>query len=223
MATVSVSLIDYFATSGTVAWLDDISLGSAFDDAGAEQTLNRVILNDNGVPLGEFRLIIVEANSRFTRAFEMAGRIILEASDGEMLEVMIADADMTEPYEWVPVNSDEVIAFAGHIRTLSNTNITLTLTDDIVDILYEVRVRAVATGFTAGEWSDIETVVLDETAISALERPTGLSLTEASGDITADWDDVADATGYVLEWREEGSGAAWQTANVSAPPHTFTP
>ena len=56
-----------------------------------------------------------------------------------------------------------------------------------------------------------------------LTRPTGLSLTEAGGDITADWNDVADATGYVLEWREEGSSGAWQTADVSSPPHTFTP
>ena len=56
-----------------------------------------------------------------------------------------------------------------------------------------------------------------------LNMPTGLALTEAGGDITADWNDVTDATGYVLEWREQGSGAAWQTANVSAPPHTFTP
>ena len=49
------------------------------------------------------------------------------------------------------------------------------------------------------------------------------SLTEAGGDITATWNDVTDATGYVLEWREEGSGDAWQTVDVSAPPHTFTP
>ena len=56
-----------------------------------------------------------------------------------------------------------------------------------------------------------------------LTRPTGLSLTESGGDITADWNDVADATGYVLEWREEGSSGAWQTADVSSPPHTFTP
>ena len=56
-----------------------------------------------------------------------------------------------------------------------------------------------------------------------LSAPTGLALTESSGDITANWDAVTDATGYVLEWREEGSGDAWQTANVAAPPHTFTP
>ena len=56
-----------------------------------------------------------------------------------------------------------------------------------------------------------------------LTMPAGLSLTEAGGDITAAWDAVTDATGYVLEWREEGSGAAWQTVAVSAPPHTFTP
>ena len=56
-----------------------------------------------------------------------------------------------------------------------------------------------------------------------LAAPSGLALTESAGDVTAVWDAVSNATGYVLEWREEGSGAAWQTANVSAPPHTFTP
>ena len=56
-----------------------------------------------------------------------------------------------------------------------------------------------------------------------LSAPSGLALTEAGGDITAAWNAVTDATGYVLEWREEGSGDAWQTANVAAPPHTFTP
>ena len=56
-----------------------------------------------------------------------------------------------------------------------------------------------------------------------LAMPSGLALTESGGDITASWDVVTDATGYVLEWREEGSGGAWQTVDVSAPPHTFTP
>ena len=56
-----------------------------------------------------------------------------------------------------------------------------------------------------------------------LDAPTGLALTESSGDITAAWNAVTDATGYVLEWREEGSGDAWQTVDVTAPPHTFTP
>ena len=60
-------------------------------------------------------------------------------------------------------------------------------------------------------------------AVPQLSAPSGLALTEAGGDITAAWNAVADATGYVLEWREEGSGDAWQTANVAAPPHTFTP
>ena len=56
-----------------------------------------------------------------------------------------------------------------------------------------------------------------------LSTPTGLALTESSGDITAAWNVVTDATSYVLEWREEGSGDAWQTVAVTSPPHTFTP
>ena len=60
----------------------------------------------------------------------------------------------------------------------------------------------------------------DPTQLSA---PTGLALTESGGDITAAWNAVTDATGYVLEWREEGSGDAWQEVDVTTPPHTFTP
>ena len=42
----------------------------------------------------------------------------------------IADADMTEPLLWTPTNSTEVIAFANHVRGLTDHNATLTLTDD---------------------------------------------------------------------------------------------
>ena len=44
--------------------------------------------------------------------------------------MQIADADMTEPYVWTPTNSAEVIAFANHVRGLTDQNATLTLTDD---------------------------------------------------------------------------------------------
>ena len=56
-----------------------------------------------------------------------------------------------------------------------------------------------------------------------LDAPTGLMLTEAGGDITAAWDVVTNATDYVIEWREEGSGSVWQAVDVATPPHTFTP
>ena len=43
---------------------------------------------------------------------------------------MIANADMVEPYLWLPSNSAQVIAFANHVRGLVDHNATLTLTDD---------------------------------------------------------------------------------------------
>ena len=43
---------------------------------------------------------------------------------------MIANADMTEVYNWTPTNSAEVITFANHVRGLTDQNATLTLTDD---------------------------------------------------------------------------------------------
>ena len=68
-----------------------------------------------------------------------------------------------------------------------------------------------------------QTLWIEEAPLPQLAAPTGLALTEAGGVITATWNAVANATGYVLEWREEGSGDAWQTVDVTAPPHTFTP
>ena len=115
--------------SGSVSW-GSVSLGSLFAASGANQTLAFTELFYGGSTPGQVRLNLLLANDRFTPAFEATGRIIFEASDGETLEVMIADADMSEPYEWVPTNSSEVIAFANHVRGLSNNNATLTLTDD---------------------------------------------------------------------------------------------
>ena len=50
------------------------------------------------VPSGQVFISIIGTDNRFTPAFEASGTIIFEASDGETLEVMIADADMSEPY-----------------------------------------------------------------------------------------------------------------------------
>ena len=72
---------------------------------------------------------IVGTNNRFTPEFEATGLITFEASDGEMLEVMIADADMTETYAWTPTNSAEVVAFVAHVRGLSDQSATLTLSE----------------------------------------------------------------------------------------------
>ena len=43
---------------------------------------------------------------------------------------MIANADMTEPYLWIPANSAEVITFVSHVRGLTDKSTTLTLTDE---------------------------------------------------------------------------------------------
>ena len=97
------------------------------------------------------------------------GRIIVTASDGEMLEVMIADADMSELYDWTPTNSAEVIAFANHVLGLTAQTATLTLTDDPA---------AVAPSF-ADDTGDAQTWEMG-TAITAITVP------EADGDSGAD-------------------------------------
>ena len=44
--------------------------------------------------------------------------------------MMIADADMTEIYQWTPTNSAEVVAFVLHVKGLVDQTGTLTLTGE---------------------------------------------------------------------------------------------
>ena len=157
MASVTVNLTGYQEFTNYIRWPDNVVLGAAFAADGQSQTLNFADLNED-VPAGRVSLSIVGFNRRFTPEFEAAGRIIFEASDGELLEVSIADADMTETYAWVPTNSAEVIAFVLHVRGLTDGDATLTLTDEpdvpVTTTTYEVRVKATASGFTDSEYSD---------------------------------------------------------------------
>ena len=129
MASVTVNLTGYLVFTNYIRWSTDVVLGDAFSASGLSQTLNFADLNED-VPAGRVSLSIVGFNNRFTPEFEATGRIIFEASDGEMLEVSIADADMTETYAWTPTNSAEVAAFVAHVKSLSDNNATLTLTDE---------------------------------------------------------------------------------------------
>ena len=102
--SVTANLTGYQEFTNYIRWPDNVSLGSTFAADGTEQTLNFVDLN-NDSPAGRVSLAIVGFNRRFTTEFEATGLITFEASDGEMLEVQIADADMTETYAWTPTNS----------------------------------------------------------------------------------------------------------------------
>ena len=156
MASVTVNLPFLDALGRTFRWIGDVDIGSAFALNGNSQSLILVQTVYAGPSVGIVGLSLEETNNRFTADFEATGRIIFEASDGEMLEVMIANADMTEPYSWVPANSAEVITWANHARGLTDRDVTLTLTDDppTTTTTYEVRVKATAIGFTDSRYSD---------------------------------------------------------------------
>ena len=130
MASVTVNLTGGTFNSEFIGWIDEISIGSVFDQNGQEQTLSSVALFDNGVLIGNVQLSLLGAGDDFTTEFEATGRVIFENNDGETLEVQIANADTDEPYIWRPSNSSEVIQFVNHIRDASNVSVTLTLTDD---------------------------------------------------------------------------------------------
>ena len=112
MASVTVNLTGYSDFISTVFWFDAVSLGSTFALDGNPQSLTSVELVYAGSNAGRVTLRIDGDNNRFTAAFEATGLIIFEASDGEMLEVMIANADMFEPYS---VDSDQ-LRRSRHVR-----------------------------------------------------------------------------------------------------------
>ena len=124
--SVTVPLTGIGLFTNYIRWSDNQSLGTVFDADGVGQTLTYAELNDSS-PTGRVGISIVGTNNRFTTAFEATGRIIFEASDGTTLEVVIADADTSEPYNWVPSNALEVATFVGHIRGLTDQDGTLTL------------------------------------------------------------------------------------------------
>ena len=124
--SVTVPLTEISVFDDYIRWSDDQSLGSTFAANGADQVLSLVDLN-NANPAGRVRISITGLNNDFTPEFEANGRIIFEASDGETLEVMIADADMTEIYQWTPTNSAEVVAFVLHVKDLVDQDATFTL------------------------------------------------------------------------------------------------
>ena len=126
--SVTVPLTGLSSFTNYIRWSDNQSLGSTFDANDQEQVLTTLDLNNAG-PAGQVFISIVGSNNRFTPEFEASGRIIFEASDGETLEVMIADADMSEAYTWVPSNSAEVVAFVLHVKGLTDQDATLTLSE----------------------------------------------------------------------------------------------
>ena len=127
--SVTVPLTGESVFDDYIRWSDDQSLGSTFAANGLDQVLSLVDLN-NANPPGRVRISITGLNNDFTPAFEATGRLIFEASDGMTLEVMIADADMTEIYQWTPTNSAEVVAFVLHVKGLIDQSATLTLTGE---------------------------------------------------------------------------------------------
>ena len=129
-ATVTVDLGTGALIGNRLVWPQNVDLGTTFDADGIGQELSQVDLYFSGDNAGQVILSITGPNNRFTSAFEATGRILFESSDGEILEITIDDADMSEPYDWTPANSAEVIAFGSHVATLTDRSVTLSLTGE---------------------------------------------------------------------------------------------
>ena len=99
---VTANLFGYAEIVGTestsIVWDNDVFLGPYFAANGMDQTLNavRLYLSNEVEGDGLVEIDILGLDNNFKAEFVATGRIIFHASDGEELEVMIADADMTE-------------------------------------------------------------------------------------------------------------------------------
>ena len=130
MASITVDLGAPVGLSSRIVWTQVIDIGPTFDADGVGQSINQLSITFSGGNAGLIGLSISGVGNRFTPAFEASGRLIFEASDGEILEVTIGGADTSEPYSWTPANSADAVAFAIHIDGLTDRTATLTLTDD---------------------------------------------------------------------------------------------
>ena len=122
-----------FASSDVAIWpqsltITDLSMGTTF--TAVEAFVTTVQINDNG----DLRIRLADSigandndpGPELISYFEQNGRIIYTASDGETLEVMLGD--FTEPYRWVPTNSQDVIDFLAHINSLTDQSLHITFT-----------------------------------------------------------------------------------------------
>ena len=130
MASITVTLTEYFDAANAVIWVDTDSLGPDFDLNGQTQELQNIQIDYAGSDAGRVNFNISGSSNRFRADFEAGGRFIFVASDGATLELVGTGGDMTEPYSWTPTNSAETIAWANQVRSLSDNSITLTLTDE---------------------------------------------------------------------------------------------
>jgi hypothetical protein len=89
------------------------------------------------------------------------------------------------------------------ISGIALTNHTVTGLDPLTD--YELRVKAVASGFTDSDWSDVVPATTD--SLGTLTAPTNIaSPTQTATTIDLTWDAVTDATSYAVEQSPAGAG-----------------
>ena len=77
---------------------------------------------------------------------------------------------------------------------------------------YHIRIRAEAAGYTHSDWNDSTSI----TTVVIVNQPGGianLSLVAVYNSITVDWDNVAGATGYLIEWRATATQSTFPVAN----------
>ena len=210
MASITVSLGAGVFVSNRIIWFQSSDLGPIFDANDEDQELSQVAIYTTGF----VTVSITGGNNRFTPEFEATGRFIFEASDGEMLEITIGNADMSEQYGWTPTNSVEVIAFVNHVRALADKTATLTLTDEAGDPPDHTAPSWTDDTGDAQAWTQNEAITpvtvpgasgIPLPTYSAVGNPTGIAFNEETRVISGTPTAVGTGTITVTATNSEGS------------------
>ena len=142
MASQSFTPVSYaeFFTFLRVLWPSGNRAAINEELAGDGNT--RLLVQLQVYQTGELRLTIAgsqvesdaDAGDDLTTAFETSGSVTLSIG-GNTFTAELAGADIEEPYDWTPTNSDEIIAFYNAVlgSSPSASDFTLTLDDGVVD------------------------------------------------------------------------------------------
>ena len=215
---MTANLRDFTAASTTrIRWREDVSLGTIFAGDGLEQTLNQFAMYD----VGRVQIALTALNHRFTAAFEATGRFIVTASDGETVEFLLANADLTETYDWTPDNSAEITAFVAHVRNLTDFDATLTLTDEAVSTVAPVFADDTGDAQAWMQNTAITPITVPEATgtptptYAAVDLPNGVAFDPATRVISGTPDTAGSGTVTITATNSAGS-ATWTVAYTIA-------
>ena len=193
--TLDLPNVTYIASNFFLRWTATIdrAIDAVFFSDGTSRNIEDLRLWGN---TGQVAIRISSGNYDFTSDFEASGAMTLTASNGSEL-ILVGITDPTEPYTWIPSNSDEVMAFYNTVAGLSDRTIDFTLNDtppvpNIPSVsLFPITSTSVTQGFhdaEAGEECQVRYRVTGTSSwiVSSTVTTTNLTVTGLTPDTQYD-------------------------------------